>query len=400
MSEEKVLSKRELKQLEKDTKKKQEEATVKHAIPIPEGPKFVWSNGKKAKPELIARSLRSLVMILRAGGKQQRALEIVGKQFEKYNIGQVYLKAAKYMLESGAEFKQAILHDNEVLPKIAKSLILAAPTADALTDNLLKAADQVTNNNNVKKKLINSMIQPGIMLTMAIGFLFFGTAYIIPGFADTFTQLGVEEPELSLVVKEVAVYVQWSIIGLMAVIISFIMFWFLIGRRNPKMVVAFSRFGLKMPLLGPILQITASARLLEMLAINLSMGDLEPKALRSAGLGCGNEALKAHCLSHADKMETEGVPLKEFADIDMIPLSARYLLQTAPSTGDMVKIMEVLAPELTAEASTQVDGFQKTIEPIMTYIVYAIVGVLIISIVLPMYSIYPALMEFGDNVSG
>lgn len=126
---------------------------------------------------------------------------------------------------------------------------------------------------------------------------------------------------------------------------------------------------------------------------------VEPTALEAAAKGCGNEAIKAHCIEHAEKMREEGLPLKTFVDSKLFPISARYMIMAAPSVRQEIEIMTELSPEFRNEADTQVDGFQKAAEPIMTYIVYGVAGLLIVAIVTPMYAMYPALMDFGDAAS-
>jgi type IV pilus assembly protein PilC len=76
------------------------------------------------------------------------------------------------------------------------------------------------------------------------------------------------------------------------------------------------------------------------------------------------------------------------------------MIKSAPSVRQEIEIMTELSPEYAAEAEMQVDGFQKAAEPIMTYIVYGVAGLLIVAIVTPMYAMYPALMKFGDNATG
>lgn len=369
-------------------------------VPIKEGPKFVWGAGKKSKPDTVARAIRSLAMIMRVGESEARALEIVGEQFKKYTIGRTLTKAASAMRDDGASFKQAILHENDDFPRTVRELIQAAPTAQSMQANLEKAAKLVANSQDVKKKLIISMIQPGIMLIMCIGFLFIATAFIIPGFSGIFTQLNAPEPVASVIVRETAEVVKYVIGALIILILLLVAFWFIYGKRSEKLRVIIDSVNLKLPVIGNIITLAASSKLFDLLALNLTIGMGEPAALEAAAKGCGNEAIKAHCLQHAHSMREDGAKLKKFVDHKMFPISARYMIQAAPSIRQEIEIMTELAPEFRNEADTLVDGFQKTVEPIMTYIVYGIAGLLIVAIVTPMYAMYPALMDFGDKASG
>lgn len=370
------------------------------AVPIKKGPTFVWGAGKKSKAETVARAIRSLAMVMRVGESEARALEIVGEQFNKYTIGRTFIKAADAMREDGASFKQAILHENDDFPRTVGELINAAPTSQTMISNLEKAAKLVANSQDVKKKLLISMIQPGIMLIMCIGFLFIATAFIIPGFSGIFSQLNAEEPLASRIVKEVAEVVKYVIGGLIVVILLTVSFWFVWGKRSEKLRVLLDTMNLNLPIIGSIITLAATSKLFDMLALNLQIGMGEPAALEAAAKGCGNEAMKTHCVEHAHKMRTGQAPLKKFVDHKMFPISARYMVQAAPSVKQEIDIMTELSPEFRNEADTQVDAFAKTVEPIMTYLVYAVAGALIVAIVVPMYAMYPALMDFGDTAGG
>lgn len=377
-----------------------EEPTDINGVPIKKGPTFVWRGGKKSKAPTVAKAIRSLAMVMRVGESEARALEIVGEQFQKFTIGRTFVKAADAMRNDGASFKQAILHENDDFPRTVRELIQAAPTAKAMQANLEKAAKLVANSQDVKKKLLISMIQPGIMLVMCIGFLFIATAVIIPGFSGIFSQLNAEEPLASRIVKEVAEVVKWVIGALIVLILLTVAFWFIWGKRSEKLRVLLDSSVLKIPVVGSIMTLAATSKLFDLLALNLQIGMGEPAALEAAAKGCGNESIKTHCIEHAHLMRTKGEKLKKFVDHKMFPISARYMIQAAPSIKQEIEIMTELSPEFRSEADTQVDAFQKTVEPVMTYIVYGIAGLLIVAIVVPMYAMYPALMDFGDTAGG
>ncbi|MCC3292558.1 type II secretion system F family protein [Arthrobacter sp. zg-Y1110] len=365
-----------------------------NGVPLKKAPMFVLYKGKKSKPATIARSLRALTMVLRVGQSEARALEIVGEQYHKFEIGRAYEHAAKTMREEGASFKQALMAE-EILPRTVRELIEAAQTSQALQRNLDQAAILMGEATSVKKKLLMNLIQPGFMLLMCIALLFVAVSFIIPGFVATFEDLDVETPKMTIVILAVAEYVKWSLCGIGLVVGLFMSYWVTIGRKSDRFKSAMDTLAIRTPAIGPILQLSAASRLFSLLSANLSTGIGEPESLRSAANGCGNEALKHHCLAHADKMLSDGVELKGFVQTKLMPMDARQILSSAPSVRQEIEIMNELSPEYRDEANVQLDTLNKTIDPIVNYLVYGIAGVLIISIVLPMYAIYPALMDMG-----
>ncbi|KQO98903.1 type II secretion system F family protein [Leifsonia sp. Leaf264] len=365
----------------------------------PEKRKMAFYNGRKTKPELLARSLRALAMILKVGESEARALEIVGEQFKKYEVGRAYTRAAKTMREEGVGFKQAILSE-DVFPRTVHELVSAAPTAASIHKNLVQAAKLVSQGQSVKKKLLISLIQPGFMFTMAMGFLFAATAWIIPGFLATFKTLNTETPPLTLIVLNVADVTKYVIGSLIGVGVLIGLFYGLGGRKIRAVQVFTDRMSIRLPLIGSIVQLAATSRLFELLATNLSTGMGEAAALESAGAGAGNEAIAEHCYRHAERMRTEGARLSEFAQTRLLPENAKYMLAAAPSVRQTIEVMSELGPEYRLEADVQLDGFQKTMEPVVNWIVYLIVAVLIIAVIVPMYAMFPALMDMTSTGGG
>lgn len=365
-------------------------------VPLKKPPTFVLYKGKKSKPETIARALRALTMVLRVGQSEARALEIVGKQFHKFEIGRAFEHAAVNMRDEGASFKQALLAE-EVIPRTARELIEASPTSQALHRNLQQAAILVQEAQSVKKKLLMNLIQPGFMMALCLLLLFVSAAYIIPGFIKIFGELGAETPPVTLIILQVADVTKWVMGSIIGVVLLFLGYWFTLGRNSEKFRSIMDTIAILTPAIGPILQLSATSRLFQLLAANLSTGINEPDALRGAANGCGNDALKSHCLLHADKMDHDGAALKGFVDTKLVPSDARQILGSAPSIIQEIEIMNELGPEYHQEANVQLETLSRTLEPTVNYLVYGVAGVLIVSIMLPMYSIYPALMKMGGN---
>lgn len=366
-----------------------------NGVPLKKAATFVWYKGKKSKPETIARSLRALTMVLRVGESEARALEIVGEQYHKFEIGRAYENAAKTMREDGAGFKQALMAE-EVLPRTVRELIEASHTSTALQKNLQVAATLVGESQNVKKKLLMNLIQPGFMMAMCIGLLFVAVTMIIPGFVATFASLGTETPPMTLVILQVAEITKWVLGGLIAAVLLFMGYWVTLGRKSEKFKIMMDTVSIRIFAIGPIVQLAATSRLFQLLSANLDTGIGEPESLKSAANGCGNEALKHHCITHSEKMLSDGVPLKDFIKTKLVPSDARNLLGSAPSIRQEIEIMNELAPEYRNEANVQLETLSKTLDPIINYMVYGVAGLLIIAIVLPMYAIYPALMKMGQ----
>lgn len=365
-----------------------------NTVTLKKAPTFVWSNGKKAKPEVIAESLRSLSMILAVGGAEAGALEVVGHQYRRYNVGRAYTAAASAMINEGASFQQALLAQ-EIFPRSVREMIESAPRASMIYASLDESATIVQDSQTVKKKLRSALIQPTFMLVVTIIFLFIAALSIVPGIIKSFLVLGSDAPESATLVLQIANVVTWVLGILMSAAAGLVGYWFAFGRRNKRLRTHLDRLIIKSPLVGPIVQMSATGRLLQILATGLESGRNEPAALVSAGGGCGNEALYEHCVHHAARMHDDGARLRDFATTQLVPESTRFMLAAAPSVRQEITTMRALAPRYRAEANQRLESLTKMLEPLMNIFIYSAAGLLIIAVVFPMYSIFPALMDVG-----
>lgn len=367
-------------------------------LDVPSKPLFVWYKGKKSKPELIARALRSLAMVLRVGRSEATALEVVGEQFKRYEVGRALLDAADVMRNHGGNLQAALLAQ-DVLPRTAKELIDAAGTSSALHRNLVKAAELVGDAVNVRKRLMNQLIQPAFMVGLCVVFLFIATAFIIPGFITVFGQIGADTPTMTVVLMQVAEVIKWVVGSFIVVAVLLGLYWLLLGRKSPKVRAFVDRQMLKIPGVGPVLQLAATARMFQLLSSSLESGQPEPESLKSAVRGCGNDAIREHGEDHAQRMVNEGIPLREVMDSKMFPVAAQKMILSAPSIIQQVEVMKEMAREYEVEAKLELDKVAKTLEPTVNYLVYGMSGLLIIMVMLPMYSMYPAIMDLGETSS-
>lgn len=371
--------------------------TAEQNIDLGKKPFFVWNKGKKSKPELVAQAMRSLAMLLRIGEGEATSLEIIGEQFKKYEVGKAFIDASDLMNTRGATFKQALM-EQDVLPRVAKQMIDAATNSSQLHENISKAARLVGESVSVRKKIMNQLIQPAFMLGLAMVFMFIAVFFIIPGFDSIFSQLGAETPMMTVVLLQVADVLKWVISGAILVVVLGAAYWLLIGRRSPRVRAAVDRFMLKVPAVGPILQLSATGRMFDLLATSLESGQDEAEALRSAVRGCGNDAIREHGEDHAVAMINGEVNLKQVMDSKLFPYAASRMVLSSPTVIQQIQIMRELSAEYDQETKVQLDKLSKTLEPTVNYLVYGLVGVLVVIVILPMYSIYPAMMDMGGGV--
>lgn len=365
---------------------------LEEELKLVEEPKLVWYKGRKSKPPLVAQALRSLVMTLQVGQPEAVALQMVGKQFYKYEVGRNFVRASDLMYSQGLSFKAALV-STDVMPPTVMELIEASPTSQTLQANLIEAARLVTAGHHVRKMLVTNLAQPGFMIVVILGFLYFSVGYLVPKFLASFSALGAETPPATIFMQNFAQITTYVLMVVGGIVGLTCIYWFAFGSRHQPSRKLKARMLLGIPMVGPILKINATARLFRLLSANLRTGVREQDALRSAGRGSGNYYMELTCSDHAERMDNEGVKLKEFIDDKAFPFVASAMVLTSPSVLQEISAMEQLAPEFEKEAVLQLDMLSETLTPVLNFVVYIIAGVLIMALMIPMYSIYDPLMK-------
>uniref|UniRef100_UPI001359B40B type II secretion system F family protein n=1 Tax=Agromyces humi TaxID=1766800 RepID=UPI001359B40B len=208
----------------------------KYAPPTPVGEKkkLITVVGKKARLDDVAETLEDLASMLEAGESEERALTELGKQYSKFNIGGAYTRAAARMRDQGATFIDAMCAEEDAVPRVARELIRASATPRDLQANLRNAAMIVVEATDIKALIRSSLFKPILLLAMVLAFLIVAGEFLLPQVGSMFENIGADTPEATTIMIGVGSSMKWVILGLVAVILLWTIYWFAFGRRVPR----------------------------------------------------------------------------------------------------------------------------------------------------------------------
>lgn len=357
-------------------------------------PLITFTRGKRADADTIARSLRALSLHLSMSTSEHVALRTIGEQFKKFDIGHKYMKASTQMEERGITLAEALV-SIDTLPLQSRKLIGSSQSSSQLYGNIAAASRMVSDAKGVKKQLISALIPSAFNLAMVIAFVAFAVAFVIPKMIEVFGNFEAETPATTLVLLAIAGTAKWVIIIALAVALVFTLWWVAFGRRSERFRTLMDRVLIKVPYVGEILIYASTSRLFHNLAVNLRAGMPETEALESSASGCGNDAIRAVCMKHAKAMIHDGEVFKNFAESKVFPVSARQMILASATSYQAIELFEGFAPEYDKESKLMMDSFSKTLEPTVGAFTQIILGITILMVMFPMFSIYPALLQIG-----
>jgi type IV pilus assembly protein PilC len=256
--------------------------------------------------------------------------------------------------------------------------------------NLQEVLDRYVNFQKVtltlRKKLIGSLIYPGVLLTLVCGLMTFMFTVVVPQFAQLYDQMGSRLPTLTLVLLAFGKWMQhnilWLVLGVLAV--GFSVYRFSITERGRDFVDGV-RVGL--PVFGKIwlkYQVALFARTLSTL---LTGGLPLVPSLETAARSISSRRVSKAVTSSITTVR-EGKSLAEsLAKTNVFPLLATDMITVGEQTGALPQMLNSVAEFFEEDVATALAAALALIEPAILIVMGVVVVFILISLYLPIFSL-------------
>jgi general secretion pathway protein F len=258
-------------------------------------------------------------------------------------------------------------------------MVAAGEASGTLDKVLIRMADFLEDQDNLKSKVRTSMVYPVFMICVGFVVLSFLFAFVIPKITKIFKDTGSALPLITTILIFVSDIFQrywWLLIGL--VLGGFY------GLRRMKEKNALFIDGLILRMPGNVLQSLYFGRFTRTLGFLLEGGLPVLKALDLAAKSIGNEVIEARVLE-AGKRVAEGARLS--ASLEGFPPVLLQLISTGEKSGQLVQILGNAADSYEEEFSRRVHKALSLLEPGMILVMGFVVGLIVLAILLPIFQL-------------
>ena len=259
----------------------------------------------------------------------------------------------------------------------------AAERTGKVPECLLRIAEQFKSNGDVTSKIRGALAYPVFIVIVALIAAYYLFTHTIPEMGAMMQEFGAELPALTLAVMALCdIVVKYSLfigIGLVAAVFATI--WALKG----PLKMQWAKFILKFPLSRDI-SINMNYALVYLLLNDMTEnGAHAVEALRVAASSASNLAISQELLNCADIMDREGYDLsKSLMEANTMPHDDRLMLTVGSRTGREMDVLKDMARRRNAAANESVGQLLEMMTPIIMVFVCILVGVLVVSIYMPM----------------
>ncbi len=341
--------------------------------------------GKGVPSKSLAVFTRQFSVMIDAGLPLVQCLDILGRQEPHKGFSATILRT-RADVESGASLADAMRKHPRTFDDLFTNMVAAGEAGGILDTILKRLAVYIEKAVKLKGQVKSAMIYPIAVLSIAAIVVTVIMWKVIPVFAELFHGLDAELPmptRIVIAISNLIVGWLWLFVLIMIGVFFALRAYYSTyrGRRVMDGIL------LKMPVLGIIMRKIAVARFCRTLSTLLSSGvpilDGLDITARTAGNAIVEDALK-DVRKGIERGETVSAPL---AATKVFPSMVTQMINVGETTGALDAMLAKIADFYEDEVDTAVAGLMTLLEPIMISILGVVVGGIVISMYLPLFSL-------------
>ncbi len=338
------------------------------------------------KPQEVIMLYRQLALLLESGVNIATALELLQDQISNRTLKKVVAEVTAD-IRAGNQLSVAMGRHPEVFPTMSTRTLSIGEQTGGLETMLRQVADYNEKELTTKKGVKGAMTYPIIAMFVTVAVVGVLLFFVLPAFAGLYSQLGAELPSITRFMLSLSdilrAYYAQMFLGILGVVgMSFVYFRTSDGKFN------LDRLMLKIPQLGRVKHLNELARCSRSISLLYSAGLPLTEIMPMVVQGCGNRVMAQALNSvHVEMLRGEGLAKPMAKNPMFLPMMVQ-MVKVGEETGSLDASLQAVAQNYETEAADKTKALIAMIQPIMTIIIAGMVGVIALSMVSAMYSMY------------
>jgi type IV pilus assembly protein PilC len=337
---------------------------------------------------------RQFATLVASGMPMLRTLHTLEEQTQDDAIREA-VAGVRADVEAGSTLEQAMERHPKVFDRLFRAMVRAGEQSGRLEEALDRVAFQVEKTDALRRQVKSAMMYPALVFGFAVVVLIAIVMFVIPVFANIFKELAAEHPEeasglpapTALCVGVSNLLTGYWFILLPGLVISF--FLFFRWKKTERGKEMWDRFTLRLPFkIGDVIQKVALARWSRTFAGSVSSGVPMLQSIKLTGETAGNIVVEKAMSDVYASVKRGGSVAGPIEGNPIFPPMVGHMVAVGEETGQLEHMLSKIADFYEAEVDAKVKALTALIEPIMIVFVGGMVGFIVISMYLPLFSIY------------
>ena len=330
---------------------------------------------------------RQMAVMLKSGVALSQALELLAENMNNKKFGANIFEISK-RLGSGEELSSSLNNYPRIFSPIMVGLIEAGEAGGILSGVLERLAALIEAQNKIKGQITGALIYPIAILVLAISVSLGLLIFIVPKFETMFSSMGADLPGLTAFMLSLSRLVTTWTFAIGAPFVLFIGAYFLnISYSTPSGRLFFDKLIFKVPLFGNLILKSEIAQFSDTLSTLINSGISIVEEMERCIKASNNEVIRLS-LRRSISLVTQGQELSNSLETaKIIPKLLISMIRIGEETGALSFMLENIANFYKREVEEAVTILTKAMEPMVIFVVAAIVGTIVVSLYLPMFDL-------------
>ena len=324
-----------------------------------------------------------LALLLDTGVNLHAALEGLSRQVRSPALRRV-IDTMCGDVAGGRSFSQALALHPEVFSTTYVNLIAASEGGGFMPAVLEQIHGMEDRSERLRRTLTSAFSYPAFLLAFSLAVVIFVLVVVFPKFEQMFASIADQLPPSTMLLMSMSDILRhhwYLVLGALVATGWGALLW----ARSPAGKATVDRVKLEAPVLKTVFVQLYLVQSLRVIGLSLAHGVSVVDTL-AACRDVVNNSVFQRFLGDVERRVQEGAGLASgFNQARFIPPLVRQMITTGEETGNLARVMSRVADFYEAELEARLVRLSKMVEPLMLLVMGAVVGLLVASLILPIF---------------
>jgi type IV pilus assembly protein PilC len=336
---------------------------------------------------------RQFATLIDSGMPMLRSLHTLEDQTEDERLRDA-ITGIRQDVEAGSSLADAMERRPQIFDPMFRAMVRSGESSGRLDEALDRIAYQLEKLDALRRQIRSAMMYPAFVFTLAIVVLLVVVAFIVPVFAGVFKEVAQDSGESAQLPLLTRITMGFShfVTGYWFVWIPLVIggtIGFVQWKKTDWGRPQWDRLKLKIPAhIGDVIQKASLARWSRTFAGTVASGVPLLQSIKITGQTAGNSLVEQSMDDVYESVRAGGTIAHPIEKNDLYPPMVGHMVAVGEETGQLEQMLTKVADFYEAEVDAKIKALTSLLEPLMIVFVGGMVGVIVIAMYLPIFSLY------------
>lgn len=327
---------------------------------------------------------QKMITLLKSGVAFIRALEIIIANQRKGTLKEVLIKT-EADIRNGIQISDAFASDQIPFQKIYRASLLAGEKSGNIDSILAQFNVYLEKVANLRRKIINSLTYPVILLILMIGMVSLILVYAIPKFASFYADFEATLPAMTLTLIDISNFLQRHILTIIILITAVVMGLKFLEKSRPDIII-FDYIKTKLPIIGNLIVENSMTVFARTMAILIAGGVPVPESTQIAVETFSNRYFFAKIKDIPTKIKEGNLLSDVLKEVSFIPPTFIEVIKVGETSGNLTGVLNENADAFESSIDARISSLISLIEPLLIVAIGGVIAFMLVAVYLPIFS--------------